>query len=136
MGHGAPPDSTFFAYNNQKNESEKLKQPKTNILPVLKKRGAGRIQQTSTATRRGSYDSGINLVSKLQMLEQVGEMNHIFIRSQKLNSQGIVDFVKALCKVSMDELRSASDPRVFGLTKIVEVAYGSSDSFLSFTYLI
>ncbi|KAL7606603.1 hypothetical protein Lser_V15G15902 [Lactuca serriola] len=127
LGHGAPPDSTFFAYNNQKNESEKLKQPKTNILPVLKKRGAGRIQQTSTATRRGSYDSGINLVSKLQMLEQVGEMNHIFIRSQKLNSQGIVDFVKALCKVSMDELRSASDPRVFGLTKIVEVAHYNMD---------
>ncbi|KAL4586003.1 hypothetical protein LXL04_010633 [Taraxacum kok-saghyz] len=125
LGHGAPPDSTFFSFNQ--NENEKLKPPKTNILPVLKKRGVGRIQQTSTATRRGSYDTGSNLVGKLQILEQVGEMNHIFVRSQKLNSQGIVDFVKALCRVSMDELRSASDPRVFGLTKIVEVAHYNMD---------
>ncbi|KAL0429003.1 UNVERIFIED_CONTAM: Brefeldin A-inhibited guanine nucleotide-exchange protein 3 [Sesamum radiatum] len=57
------------------------------------------------------------------MLEQVGEVNRIFIRSQKLNSEAIIDFVKALCKVSMDELRSTSDPRVFSLTKIVEIAY-------------
>ncbi|KAG6403260.1 hypothetical protein SASPL_135477 [Salvia splendens] len=42
--------------------------------------------------------------------------------SQKLNSEAIVDFVKALCKVFMDELRSTSDPRVFSLTKIVEIA--------------
>ncbi|KAL0425869.1 UNVERIFIED_CONTAM: Brefeldin A-inhibited guanine nucleotide-exchange protein 2 [Sesamum radiatum] len=57
------------------------------------------------------------------MLEQVGEVNRIFIRSQKLNSEAIIDFVKALCKVSMDELRSTSDPRVFSLTKIVEIAH-------------
>ncbi|MBA0795411.1 hypothetical protein Gohar_006275 [Gossypium harknessii] len=88
---------------------------------------------------RGSYDSaGIggntgtitseqmnNLVSNLDMLEQVGssEMNRIFTRSQKLNSEAIIDFVKALCKVSMEELRSTSDPRVFSLTKIVEIAH-------------
>lgn len=96
------------------------------------------MQQAAAATRRGSYDSagiggnasaGItseqvnNLVSKLNMLEQVGEMNRIFISSQKLNSEAIVDFVKALCKVSLEELRSTSDPRVFSLTKIVEIAY-------------
>lgn len=137
LGKGAPPDATFFAVNQ--NESEKSKQTKSNILPVLKKKGAGRMQQAAAATRRGSYDSagiggntsaGItpeqvnNLVSKLNMLEQVGEMNCIFIRSKKLNSEAIVDFVKALCKVSTEELRSTSDPRVFSLTKIVEIAYG------------
>lgn len=65
-----------------------------------------------------------NLVSNLNMLEQIGsfEMNKIFTRSQRLNSEAIVDFVKALCKVSMEELRSTSDPRVFSLTKIVEIA--------------
>ncbi|KAM0048372.1 putative Sec7 domain, mon2, dimerization and cyclophilin-binding domain, Sec7 domain superfamily [Helianthus debilis subsp. tardiflorus] len=133
LGEGAPPDAAFFAVNQ--NESEKSKQTKSNILPVLKKKGAGRIQP---ATRRGSYDSagiggntsaGItseqvnNLVSKYNMLEQVGEMNRIFIKSQKLNSEAIVDFVKALCKVSMEELKSTSDPRVFSLTKIVEIAH-------------
>lgn len=138
LGEGAPPDATFFAF--PQNESEKSKQAKSTILPVLKKKGPGRIQYAASAVMRGSYDSaGIggnasgvvtseqvnNLVSNLNMLEQVGssEMNRIFTRSQKLNSEAIIDFVKALCKVSMEELRSASDPRVFSLTKIVEIAY-------------
>ncbi|XP_076951950.1 brefeldin A-inhibited guanine nucleotide-exchange protein 2-like [Bidens hawaiensis] len=135
LGEGAPPDATFFSVNQ--NESNKS-QSKSNILPVLKKKEAGRIHQVAAAMRRGSYDSagiggnvtaGItpeqvnNLVNNLSLLEQVGEMNRIFTRSQKLNSEAIVDFVKALCKVSMEELRSPSDPRVFSLTKIVEIAH-------------
>lgn len=138
LGEGAPPDATFFAF--PQNELEKSKQAKSTILPVLKKKGVGRIQYAASAVMRGSYDSaGIggnasgavtseqmnNLVSNLNMLEQVGssEMSRIFTRSQKLNSEAIIDFVKALCKVSMEELRSASDPRVFSLTKIVEIAH-------------
>lgn len=144
LGEGAPPDATFFAFP-QSGESEKSKQAKSTILPVLKKKGPGRMQYAASAVMRGAYDSaGIgstasgavtseqmnNLVSNLNMLEQVGssEMNRIFTRSQKLNSEAIIDFVKALCKVSMEELRSASDPRVFSLTKIVEIAYFSSFS--------
>lgn len=141
MGEGAPPDATFFAL--PQNDLEKSKQSKsTTILPVLKKKGPNRVHYAANSVRRGSYDSaGIgggasaavtseqmnNLVSNLNMLEQVGEINRIFTRSQKLNSEAIIDFVKALCKVSIEELRSASDPRVFSLTKIVEIAY---DSFL------
>ncbi|XP_022974092.1 brefeldin A-inhibited guanine nucleotide-exchange protein 2-like [Cucurbita maxima] len=137
LGEGAPPDATFFAF--PRNESEKSKQTKGTMLPLLKKKGLGRIQYAAAAVMRGSYDSaGItgnasgvtseqmnNLVSNLNMLEQVGssEMNRIFTRSQKLNSEAIVDFVKALCKVSVEELRSTSDPRVFSLTKIVEIAH-------------
>ncbi|GKU88361.1 hypothetical protein SLEP1_g2637 [Rubroshorea leprosula] len=137
LGEGAPPDATFFAF--PQNESDKSKQAKSNVLPVLKKKGPGRIQYAAATVLRGSYDSaGIggnsgsvtseqmnNLVSNLNMLEQVGssEMNRIFTRSQKLNSEAIIDFVKALCKVSMEELRSTSDPRVFSLTKIIEIAH-------------
>lgn len=136
LGEGAPPDATFFAL--PQNDLEKSKQSKsTTILPVLKKKGPNR-HYAANSVRRGSYDSaGIgggasaavtseqmnNLVSNLNMLEQVGEMNRIFTRSQKLNSEAIIDFVKALCKVSIEELRSASDPRVFSLTKIVEIAH-------------
>ncbi|RDX96898.1 Brefeldin A-inhibited guanine nucleotide-exchange protein 2, partial [Mucuna pruriens] len=138
LGEGAPPDATFFAF--PQNDSEKTKQAKSTILPVLKKKGPGRMQYAAATLMRGSYDSaGIgskgpgavtseqvnNIVSNLNMLEQVGssEMNRIFTRSQKLNSEAIIDFVKALCKVSMEELRSPSDPRVFSLTKIVEIAH-------------
>ncbi|CAN1848938.1 Brefeldin A-inhibited guanine nucleotide-exchange protein 3 [Linum perenne] len=138
LGEGAPPDATFFAF--PQNESEKSKPAKSSMLPVLKKKGVGKMQYAAAAVLRGSYDSaGIggnvsgsvtneqmnSLASNLNMLEQVGssEMNRIFTRSQKLNSEAIIDFVKALCKVSMEELRSASDPRVFSLTKIVEIAH-------------
>ncbi|XP_057531802.1 brefeldin A-inhibited guanine nucleotide-exchange protein 2 [Amaranthus tricolor] len=136
LGEGAPPDAAFFAA--PQSDQEKSKQIKSNILPLLKKKNAGKILYAAAAVRRGSYDSASiggntsvtseqmnSLVSNLNMLEQVGssEMNRIFTRSQKLNSEGIIDFVKALCKVSMDELQSASDPRVFSLTKIVEIAH-------------
>ncbi|XP_047336642.1 brefeldin A-inhibited guanine nucleotide-exchange protein 2-like [Impatiens glandulifera] len=136
LGEGTPPDATFFAVHQK--EFDKSTQSKSNILPVLKNKGPGKIQYAANVVRRGSYDSasiggnasaGItseqmhNLVSNLNMLEQVGEMSRIFIRSQNLNSEAIVDFAKALCKVSMEELRSTSDPRVFSLTKIVEFAH-------------
>ncbi|GMH26359.1 hypothetical protein Nepgr_028202 [Nepenthes gracilis] len=66
-----------------------------------------------------------NFISNLNLLDQIGsyELNHIFAHSQRLNSDTIVSFVKALCKVAMSELQSPTDPRVFSLTKIVEVAH-------------
>ncbi|PRQ25137.1 hypothetical protein RchiOBHm_Chr6g0280331 [Rosa chinensis] len=46
------------------------------------------------------------------------ELNHVFAHSQSLNSEAIVAFVKSLCKVSMSELQSPTDPRVFSLIEI------------------
>lgn len=89
--------------------------------------------------RGGSYDSASvgantpslvtsdqinNFISNLNLLDQIGsfELNHVFAHSQRLNSEAIVAFVKALCKVSISELQSPTDPRVFSLTKLVEIA--------------
>ncbi|KAJ8504629.1 hypothetical protein OPV22_005515 [Ensete ventricosum] len=133
LGEGAPPDATFFTI--QQTELDTSNQTKSSILTTTKKKGP-----SSVVARRGTYDSagvsgqasGVvtseqmnNLISNLNLLEQVGiaEVNRIFVRSEKLNSEAIINFVKALCKVSMEELRSASDPRVFSLTKIVEIAH-------------
>ncbi|KAJ4774201.1 Brefeldin A-inhibited guanine nucleotide-exchange protein 2 [Rhynchospora pubera] len=137
LGEGTPTDATFFAVQPMEDKS---KQSKSSILPVLKKKGPGKNANVGSSARRGSYDSvGVggfvtsdqmnSLVSNLGLLEQVGmaEMSRVFVRSQKLNSEAIIDFVKALCKVSMEELRSASDPRVFSLTKIVEIAHYNMD---------
>ncbi|KAE9617807.1 hypothetical protein Lal_00046754 [Lupinus albus] len=138
LGEGAPPRQSKLNKLNQ-NDSDKAKQAKSAILPVLKKKGPERVQHAAPTVMWGSYDSaGIgsntsgavtskqvnNLVSNLNMFEQVGssEMSRIFTRSHHLNSEAIIDFVKALCKVSMEEIKSPSDPRVFSLTKIIEIA--------------
>ncbi|KAF3328143.1 brefeldin A-inhibited guanine nucleotide-exchange protein 2-like protein [Carex littledalei] len=135
LGEGTPTDATFFAVQQTE---EKSKQSKSSILPVLMKKGLGMNANVGSSAKRGSYDSvGVGGFvtsdqmnnSNISLLEQVGmaEMNRVFVRSQKLNSEAIIDFVKALCKVSMEELRSASDPRVFSLTKIVEIAHYNMD---------
>ncbi|KAF8409876.1 hypothetical protein HHK36_002394 [Tetracentron sinense] len=138
LGEGAPPDASFFTVPHSETEE---KTPKSTGFPSLKKKGnALQNSAVMAVVRGGSYDSttlGVNtsglvtpeqissFISNLNLLEQIGnfELNHIFAHSQRLNSEAIVAFVKALCKVSMTELQSPTDPRVFSLTKIVEIAH-------------
>ena len=48
-------------------------------------------------------------------------VDRVFTMSANLNSDAVVDFVEALRQVSLQELQSASAPRVFSLQKIIEV---------------
>lgn len=43
--------------------------------------------------------------------------------SDQLDSEAIVEFVRALCAVAQEELDPAHAPRVYGLTKIVEISH-------------
>lgn len=49
-------------------------------------------------------------------------VDRIFTGSIRLDGDAIVDFVKALCQISLDELHGAQ-PRTFSLQKIVEISY-------------
>lgn len=49
-------------------------------------------------------------------------VDRIFTGSIRLDGDAIVDFVKALCHVSLDELNNLQ-PRMFSLQKIVEISY-------------
>ncbi|XP_006364333.1 brefeldin A-inhibited guanine nucleotide-exchange protein 1 [Solanum tuberosum] len=137
LGEGAPSDSSFFTTSGSESEEKTLKPAG---FPSLKKKGTLQNPTVAAVVRGGSYDSAAvganspalvtpeqinNFISNLNLLDQIGnfELNHIFAHSQRLNSEAIVAFVKALCKVSMSELQSPTDPRVFSLTKIVEVAH-------------
>ncbi|XP_078432410.1 SEC7-like guanine nucleotide exchange family protein [Wolffia australiana] len=131
LGEGSPPDASYFT-------EEKAR--KSTGTPTHKKK-INSLQNPAmvAAVLGGSYDSNrvgtasglvspeqiTHLISNLNLLDQIGsfELNHIFAHSQRLNSEAIVAFVKALCKVSMAELLSPSDPRIFSLTKIVEIAH-------------
>uniref|UniRef100_A0A6Q2XX89 SEC7 domain-containing protein n=1 Tax=Esox lucius TaxID=8010 RepID=A0A6Q2XX89_ESOLU len=50
-------------------------------------------------------------------------VDRIFTGSTRLDGNAIVDFVRWLCAVSMDELGSPTHPRMFSLQKIVEISY-------------
>lgn len=137
LGEGVPPDASFLSSSNTETEQTSLK---SGDLASLKKKGTLRNPAVAAVVRGGSYDSSTldvnapklvtveqinNFISNLHLLDQIGsyELNHIFAHSQRLNSEAIVSFVRALCKVSMAELQSPTDPRVFSLTKIVEIAH-------------
>lgn len=136
LGEGAPPDASFLTASNVDTE-EKTAKPIG--FPNLKRKGTLQNPAMVAVVRGGSYDStstGVNssglvtpeqinnFILNLNLLDQIGnfELNHVFAHSQRLNSEAIVAFVKALCKVSMSELQSPTDPRVFSLTKLVEIA--------------
>ncbi|XP_058213796.1 brefeldin A-inhibited guanine nucleotide-exchange protein 1 isoform X1 [Rhododendron vialii] len=133
LGEGAPSDASFLTTSNSEADEKAIRS-------LSKKKGTLQNPAVAAVVRGGSYDSttvGVNstglvtpeqmnsFISNLNLLDQIGnfELNHIFAHSQRLNSEAIVAFVKALCKVSMSELQSPTDPRVFSLTKIVEVAH-------------
>lgn len=137
LGEGAPPDASFFSVPLSDSEDKLQKSP---AVPSLKRKGnALQTPAMMAVVRGGSYDSasvGVNssglvtpeqinnFILNLNLLDQIGisDLNHIFVHSQRLNGEAIVAFVKALCKVSITELQSRTDPRVFCLTKIVEIA--------------
>jgi len=136
LGEGVPTDASFLTVPPI--EAEDKNQKSTSVLSS-KKTNALQNPAVMAAVRGGSYDSTVakasvsalvtpeqinNFLSNINLLDQIGivELNHIFAHSQRLNSDAIVAFVKALCKVSMTELQSPMDPRIFCLTKIVEIA--------------
>uniref|UniRef100_A0AAR2KUH2 SEC7 domain-containing protein n=1 Tax=Pygocentrus nattereri TaxID=42514 RepID=A0AAR2KUH2_PYGNA len=82
----------------------------------------------------GQYELGGTVDRKqiASIQESIGEtssqsvvvaVDRIFTGSTRLDGNAIVDFVRWLCAVSMDELASPTHPRMFSLQKIVEISY-------------
>ncbi|XP_060755846.1 brefeldin A-inhibited guanine nucleotide-exchange protein 1 isoform X2 [Neoarius graeffei] len=92
-----------------------------------------------TSTKEQSPDEYLGLVGGTvdrkqiaSIQESIGEtssqsvvvaVDRIFTGSIRLDGNAIVDFVRWLCAVSMDELASPTHPRMFSLQKIVEISY-------------
>ena len=83
-----------------------------------------------TVLTRGGGRMDSKTIAHLQ--ESMGEtssqsvvvaVDRIFTGSVRLDGDAIVEFVKALCAVSLDELASLSRPRMYSLQKIVEISY-------------
>uniref|UniRef100_A0A8D0CJN4 ARF guanine nucleotide exchange factor 1 n=1 Tax=Scleropages formosus TaxID=113540 RepID=A0A8D0CJN4_SCLFO len=92
-----------------------------------------------TGTKEQTSDEYLGLVGTTvdrkqiaSIQESIGEtssqsvvvaVDRIFTGSTRLDGNAVVDFVRWLCAVSMDELASPTHPRMFSLQKIVEISY-------------
>uniref|UniRef100_A0A0G4G318 SEC7 domain-containing protein n=1 Tax=Chromera velia CCMP2878 TaxID=1169474 RepID=A0A0G4G318_9ALVE len=63
----------------------------------------------------------INSQSVLSSIDP-SQIDRLFNQSVRLDNQAIVTFVSSLCEVSKEEMASPTQPRIFSLQKIVEVA--------------
>lgn len=68
--------------------------------------------------RRGPADT----LSETAAQHLTVAVDKIFTRSKDLNGEAIVEFVRYLCVMSMDELQ-LQPPRMYSLSKLVEIAY-------------
>lgn len=82
-----------------------------------------RPQYLSGPTHRDALDPSVKEhIGETSSQSVVVAVDRIFTGSIRLDGDAIVDFVKALCHVSLDELNGVQ-PRMFSLQKIVEIAY-------------
>ena len=63
------------------------------------------------------------LVKKFQSQATAIAIDKIFSSSGSLDGKSIAEFIKCLCTVSLEEVNSAEEPRMFSMQKIVEIAY-------------
>jgi brefeldin A-inhibited guanine nucleotide-exchange protein len=96
---------------------------------------ASNMSSSSSASHTLDYLAASSLASDAKKIAniqmQIGEtvsqsvlvaVDRIFTGSVRLDGDAIVEFVKWLCLVSLDEL-SAAPPRTYSLQKIVEISY-------------
>ncbi|KAE9540029.1 hypothetical protein AGLY_005281 [Aphis glycines] len=67
--------------------------------------------------------SGKGSIGETSSQSVVVAVDRIFTGSTRLDGDAIVEFVKALCQVSINELANSTNPRMFSLQKIVEISY-------------
>uniref|UniRef100_A0A672ZQ50 ADP-ribosylation factor guanine nucleotide-exchange factor 1 (brefeldin A-inhibited) n=1 Tax=Sphaeramia orbicularis TaxID=375764 RepID=A0A672ZQ50_9TELE len=82
--------------------------------------GLGQLGGTVDRKQIASIQESIGETSSQSVVVAV---DRIFTGSTRLDGNAIVDFVRWLCAVSMDELASPTHPRMFSLQKIVEISY-------------
>lgn len=80
-------------------------------------------QLIGTAVRPQYLSDSSVIIGETSSQSVVVAVDRIFTGSTRLDGDAIVDFVKALCHVSLEELSVQPNPRMFSLQKIVEISY-------------
>ena len=138
MHAGGPTDASLFAIRDEVPEPISAAERFRQKLRQLSRLGADTLPTSpkTASVAESISEHTITRMSSSKKEEQsntpppqvllavdIQDINRLFIDSELLDSKAIVDFVTALCKVSNEELKLTQSPRVFSLTKIVEISH-------------
>ena len=118
IGTGVKPTSHSTVVNGMVSPSASI----TSKLDVLS--STFTLTDMSPLTRKESKSSDTTqVINEASSQSIVVAVDRVFTGSTRLDGDAVVDFVRALCQVSTEELSNANNPRMFSLQKIVEISY-------------
>ncbi|PSC72251.1 brefeldin A-inhibited guanine nucleotide-exchange 2-like [Micractinium conductrix] len=130
---GVPTDALLFAMPDKAGPGSSVDKLKRRILQGRSGRDKGSEglghDSFSSINDMGLHASAREVDKKhlpppdVMMSVDVQELNRLFVNSGRLDSEAIVHFVRTLSAIAAEELRPVACPRVFSLTKIVEIAH-------------
>lgn len=131
LSAGLPTDALLFAMPESSAPPSKGEKQLTNATRRLSSQSNGNLLRDSVTS---IHDMGLHITGTggpafqlppegiLQSID-AQELNRLFVDSSKLDSDAVVEFVATLCTIAREELRPVASPRVFSLTKLVEIAH-------------
>ena len=131
MAAGGPTDHLLFAPTLAASGGSRQGGPRMDRSPSGRRVSAN---NAGGAAEPGAAASARGLLPPPGVLEQLPAeaAERVFVQSVNLSSEAIVDFMRALCAVSLEELNTAAAPRIFSLTKLVEARQSFSFSGIPF----
>eukprot|EP00123_Amoebidium_parasiticum_P018331 comp24173_c0_seq2/m.44165 comp24173_c0_seq2/g.44165 ORF comp24173_c0_seq2/g.44165 comp24173_c0_seq2/m.44165 type:complete len:1871 (-) comp24173_c0_seq2:350-5962(-) len=109
---------------------------KESILPPLPTPADRQVIVSDTRTSRDTMRTQLNIPDARELREAEERdkeqtvllaVDHIFTGSKELSGDAILEFVRWLCAVSLEELQAPGRPRMYSLQKIVEISYYNMD---------
>eukprot|EP00736_Rhodelphis_marinus_P010036 Rmarinus@m.1675 len=125
---GAPQDASYFVSEPSDGDGRKRKRSgrPSGTPATAAVTGVVSGLPVEVAAQISSVDE-VNSQSVFRTVDQ-GVINMLFENSVNLDGDAIIAFVKHLCAVSMEmELQTPTNPRVYSMQKIVEIAYYNMD---------
>ncbi|WIA22572.1 hypothetical protein OEZ86_009559 [Tetradesmus obliquus] len=135
IASGMPTDAVLFAAAGEKagGKGRGKEQQATRLSAAADAAGAGGAKSMDTMAMSeasikrahigAGKEEGVAVHPEIINSVDTAQLNKVYVSSSRLDSDAIVAFVRCLAAISLDELRDARAPRVFSLTKIVEIAH-------------
>jgi brefeldin A-inhibited guanine nucleotide-exchange protein len=97
--------------------------PNSNSAPSLSSSLSSFSIDIPSLSRKDSRPPEPQPINQTSCQSIVVAVDRVFTGSTGLDGDAVVDFIRALCQVSVEELAHPFNPRMFSLQKIVEISY-------------